>query len=180
MMKLCTASARSTTTRRGPALRRRPRICHPQSGQSLVEVALMLPFLLLLLLGVIEIGRYAYVGILVGNAARAGAAYGVQSLAQSVDTVGITNAADSDFQNNGQSVSNLTVSSSVACGCDSSGTVAAAACTGVGAGICASGHWTVTVTVTTSGTFSSLFSYPGIPASISVSRVSTMRVNLYG
>lgn len=151
-----------------------------QCGQSLIEVALLLPFLLVLMLGVIELGRYAYIGILVGNAARAGAAYGVQSPAQSVDTVGITNAADNDFQNNGQSVSALTVSSSVSCGCDSSGSVAPATCTGTGAGICAAGHWTVTLTVTASGTFSSLFNYPGIPSSISVSSSSTMRVNIYG
>jgi Flp pilus assembly protein TadG len=151
-----------------------------QGGQSLVEVALMLPFMLLLMLGVIEFGRYAYIGILVGNAARAGAAYGVQSPAQSIDTTGITTAAKNDFQNNGQSSSALTVTSSVACGCDSSGTVASAACTGTGAGICAAGHWTVTLTVTASGTFSSLFNYPGIPASISVSRSSTLRVNIYG
>src|SRR5215471_11655962 len=93
-----------------------------QSGASLLEFALLLPVLLLLLLGVIEIGRYAYVGILVGNAARAGAAYGVQSNAQSVDTVGITNAAINDFMSNGQG-SSLTVTSAVMCGCDSSGTV---------------------------------------------------------
>src|SRR6516164_9785478 len=100
-----------------------------QSGQSLLEVALMLPFLLLLLLGVIEIGRYVYIGILVGNAARAGAAYGVQSNAQSVDTVGIQNAAINDFVSNGQPGSSLTVTSVVTCGCDSSGTVTTAGCT---------------------------------------------------
>lgn len=149
-----------------------------QAGQSLLELALLVPLLVLLALGVVEVGRYAYIAILVGNAARAGTAYGAQSLPQSVDTVGIINAADNDFQNNGQNVSNLTVTSSVSCGCDSSGTVAAAACTGTGAGICASGHWVVIVSVTTSGTFSSLFNYPGIPTSITVSRTSTMRVAL--
>jgi len=152
----------------------------PQSGQSLLEVAVMLPFLLLLLIGVIEMGRYAYIGILIGNAARAGAAYGVQSLVQSVDTVGITNAADEDFQNNGQNVNTLTVTSSVSCGCDGNGTVAPASCTGTGAGTCSSGHWAVTLTVTASGTFNSLFNYPGIPSSISILRASTLRVNLYG
>ena len=50
---------------------------------------LITPLLLLLLIGVIEFGRFAYLGILVGNAARAGAAYGAQSLAQSADTAGI-------------------------------------------------------------------------------------------
>jgi Flp pilus assembly protein TadG len=149
-----------------------------QAGQTLLELALLLPIFLLLALGVIEFGRYAYIGILVGNAARAGAAYGMQSLPQSVDTTGITTAAGNDFTNNGQSLTNLAVSSTVACGCDGSGTVAAASCTGVGAGSCAAGHWVVVLSVTASGTFSSLFNYPGIPASITVSRTSTMRVAL--
>jgi Flp pilus assembly protein TadG len=147
-----------------------------QSGQSLVEVALLLPFLVLMLLGVIELGRYAYIGILVGNAARAGAAYGTQSLPQSVDTTNISLAAQNDFQNNGQT--GLSVTSSVSCGCDSSGTVTSSACSGTGAGTCGTGHWVVIVSVTASGTFTSLFNYPGIASSISLSRTSSMRVRL--
>jgi Flp pilus assembly protein TadG len=59
-----------------------------QRGQSLIEVALLTPLLLSLMVGTIEMGRYAYLSILVGNAARAGAAYGSQSLALSVDASG--------------------------------------------------------------------------------------------
>jgi len=147
-----------------------------ESGQSLIEVALLLPFLVLMMLGVIELGRYAYIGILVGNAARAGAAYGIESLPQSVDTVNISLAAQNDFQNNGQS--GLTVTSSVSCGCDSGGSVTSSACTGAGSGSCASGHWVVIVSVTASGTFNSLFNYPGISSSITISRTSSMRVRL--
>ena len=103
-------------------------ILRSQSGQSLVEVALLTPLLLALLIGGIELGRYAYIAILVGNAARAGAGYGAQSLVQSVDTTGIQTAADNDFQNNGQNVSNLTVTSSTSCGCDNGGTTTSAVC----------------------------------------------------
>ena len=146
----------------------------------MLEVALLLPMLLILLLGVIEVGRYAYIAILVGNAARAGAGYGAQSLPLSVDTTGIQTAADNDFQNNGQDVSNLTVSSSTSCGCDSAGTVTlATSCStkiNPSAGTCTSGHWVVMVSVAASGTFSSLFNYPGIPTSITVSRSDTERV----
>src|ERR1700688_1288841 len=91
-------------------LQRGRRVRGSESGQSLVEVALMLPFLLLLVLGVIEIGRYAYVSILVANAARAGAAYGSQSPFTAANPNGlIVTAADNDFQRNGQPVGNLTV-----------------------------------------------------------------------
>jgi Flp pilus assembly protein TadG len=135
--------------------------------------------LLALLLGVIEMGRYAYISILVGSAARAGAAYGAQSLVLSVDTTGIQTAADNDFKNNGQDTGSLTVSSVVSCGCDSNGTISPAACstfTNRDAGSCNSGHWIVMISVTASGTFSSLFSYPGIPKTLTVSNTATLRV----
>jgi Flp pilus assembly protein TadG len=146
------------------------------SGQHLVELALVTPVLLLLLVGMIELGRFAFLSIVVANAARTGAAFASQGLVQSVDTTDIQTAADNDFQNNGQNVSNLTVSSSTSCGCDSAGTVTSQSCNGSGAGTCGTGHWVVMVSVTASGTFNSLFGYPGLPKSISVSRTSTMRV----
>ncbi len=158
-----------------------------QSGQSLIEVSLLLPLLIVLLMGGVDLGRYAYIGILVGNAAHAGALYGAQSLVASADTVGIQAAADNDYQNNGQSVSGLTVTSSTSCGCDSNGTVATtytacststnsaittaiASCTGT------TEHWVVMVSVTTSGTYNTLFPYPGIPSTGTVTRTATMRV----
>ena len=157
-----------------------PGILLSPSGQSLLEVALLTPMLLALLLGAIELGRYAYISILVGNAARAGAAYGAQNLVLSVDTTGIQTAAENDFQNNGQNTSNLLVSSTTSCGCDSNGTVTpASSCstaTDRTAGTCASGHWVVMVSVTASGTVNSLFNYPGIPKSLTVSNTATLRV----
>jgi Flp pilus assembly protein TadG len=159
-----------------------------QTGQALLEVALITPILLALLIGTIELGRYAYLGILVGNAARAGAAYGSESLPQSADQTGIALAAHNDFQSNGQPVSALTVSSSDSCGCDSGGTLTyqgttTGACTTTGnPGLdttCSNGsagHYVVTVSVTASGTFNPLFNYPGISKSITVSRTSTIRV----
>jgi Flp pilus assembly protein TadG len=157
-------------------LRERTLSCS-QKGQSLLEFALVTPILLLLSIGVIELGRYAYISILVGNAARAGAAYGSESLTRSADTSGITTAANNDFLNNGQT--GLSVSSVDSCGCDNGGTITSADCSPVtnpNAGICTSGHWVVVANVTASGTFSSLFNYPGIPTSLSVSKTSSMRV----
>jgi len=146
-----------------------------QSGQSLVEFAIMLPLLLLLLLGVIEIGRYAYFSILVGNAARAGVAYGSQTHITADDSNGyITAAADNDFKNNGQPVSNLTVSVAGVCGCDNSGTITATDCT---SGICPAGqNKVVSLQVTCVGNFTSLFNYPGIPQTFTVTRSAIMRI----
>jgi Flp pilus assembly protein TadG len=157
-----------------------PGILLSPSGQSLLEVALLTPILLALLLGVIELGRYAYFSILVGNAARAGAAYGAQNLVVSVDIPGIQTAADNDFQNNGQITSNLLVIPSTSCGCDSNGSVTpASSCSTAAdptAGTCTSGHWVVMVSVTASGTINPLFNYPGIPKSLTVSNTATLRV----
>src|SRR5580704_13108987 len=61
-----------------------------ECGQSLIELAFVIPFLLLV--GIIEIGRFAFYSIVVANAARAGAQYGAQSLATAADTTGISTA----------------------------------------------------------------------------------------
>ncbi len=166
-------------------------ILRPPSGQSLYEVALLTPFLLLLLLGVIELGRFAYIGILVANAARAGAAYGAQSLAHAGDAGDIQTAAKNDFQNNGQNVSNLTVQAGTftpsyfGCTCDNNGTISPDPPTGdycnpndnPTSGSCPAGqHWVVLVSVEAKGTFNSLFSFIPSLASITIDRTCTLRV----
>jgi Flp pilus assembly protein TadG len=139
-----------------------------QHGQSLVELALVTPLLLLLLVGTIEIGRFAYYSILVSNAARAGAQYGAQSLATAADNAGISTAAKNDAQN----ITGLTVTSTQLCGCNGaslSGTCPASGCA-------APGHGLVYVKVTAAGSFTSLFSYPGIPKTFNVTGTEEMQV----
>ena len=175
------------TLYRGRRRYRAPRwVLVSQAGQALIELAFIVPLLLTLTLGVIEIGRYAYIAILIGNAARAGAAYGSQSKQHADDPTGIANAAKYDFSgstsgtsDNGLDTSTLSVSSAVSCGCDSAGTITTFGCTTTtnpNAGTCAAGRWVVVVSVTASGTFNALFSYPGIPSSITVSRTASLRV----
>lgn len=157
-----------------------------QSGQTLLEVALLTPVLLALLVGTIEFGRYAYLSILVGNAARAGAAYGAATLEQSGETSNIQTAAQNDFANNGQPAGNLTVTSVVSCGCDNGGTITyqgttTAACTTAGnpsldTSCAGGGHYIVIVSVTATGSFSSIFQYPGIPKTMSITSTAAMRV----
>jgi Flp pilus assembly protein TadG len=166
---------------------------HTQSGQALIEMAFILPILLILALGVIEIGRYAYIAILVGNAARAGAAYGAQNKQLANDSTGIQNAAQYDFAGstssnnspppptNGLAATTLLVASTNACGCDSAGSVVTVGCnTAAGnadPGTCPAGsRWIVFVSVTASGNYNSLFNYPGIPSSISISRTALLPV----
>jgi Flp pilus assembly protein TadG len=129
-----------------------------------LELALLLPLLLLLLVGVIEIGRYAYFDILVSNAARAGAQYGAQSLIQAADVAGIQTAAQNDGLNS------MTITTAQQCGCVAGGL-----------GGCPSGavcpQPLVYVQVTATNRFNSLFNYPGLPASLTLSSTVTMRVS---
>jgi len=68
-----------------------------ERGQAIVEMALALPLLVGLILGVIEIGRYADLAIVVADAARTGAVYGAQNLAAAGDQDGnIELAAQTD------------------------------------------------------------------------------------
>ncbi len=139
-----------------------------QAGQALLEVALVAPLLMLLAVGIIEIGRYAYYSILVADAARAGAQYGAQNLATAADTAGIRSAAEND----GQNLTELQVTVQHECGCTGSSIGGACPATA-----CASpNHALVYVKVTVTGKFNSLFKYPGIPQSIDCDSTELMRV----
>lgn len=137
------------------------------TGQTVVELALLLPMLLVLCIGVIEVGRYAYFDILISNAARAGAQYGAQSLIQASDQNGIQTAAQSDGLNG----MNITVAHQ--CACPGGGPVACP----TGAPACAQQR--VYVEVTASDTYDSIFGFAWmpIPKTISLSSTVKMRVS---
>jgi hypothetical protein len=145
------------------AVRRRTR--SSRSGQTVVELALLLPLLLVLCVGVIEIGRYAYFDILIANAARAGAQYGAQSLIQAADQGGIQAAAQSD------GLHGMTVTSMQQCGCPGA---TPGACPNTGPCV-----QQVYVQVTASDSYDSLFGFTWlpIPNPINLSSTVTMRVS---
>jgi Flp pilus assembly protein TadG len=165
-------NSKSLNETRGLAARRRASLCS-ESGQSLLEVALLTPLLLLLLVGVIELGRFAYFGILVGNAARAGVAYGAQNAQDADDPTGldIPAAVCNDFQQ--QSTCGLSVSKAYLCQCDNGGTIGASInCTTT---TCPVGQReVVALQVTAAGTFTPLFNM-GF-SSITVTRTATQRI----
>ncbi|WP_109487954.1 TadE/TadG family type IV pilus assembly protein [Occallatibacter savannae] len=67
-----------------------------EDGQSLVELALTLPLLLVLLLGVAELGHIAYASINVSNAAKAAGQYAAQNTSTAVQTGSILAAAQNE------------------------------------------------------------------------------------
>lgn len=64
-----------------------------QDGNSLIETAFVLPVLLLLLAGAVDIGRAFRAAMIVNQAASTGAAYGIQNPS---DTAGMQLAAKTD------------------------------------------------------------------------------------
>lgn len=125
-------------------------------GQSLVEFGLMLPILVLLVLGSIDFGRVFFAYVSVTNGARNGADYAASHCSPTCDEDGIRNAvvADtSDLLNTSSSNPAVSVTTDGWMGPD---------------------HRRVDVTVTY--TFSTIFSWPGIPDSINVARTVTARI----
>ena len=70
-----------------------------ESGQGLIELALTLPFLMLILLGAAEFARFAWASIETTNAARAGVQYGAQTDITASDDSGMQTAALNDGVN---------------------------------------------------------------------------------
>lgn len=87
-----------------------PRKSHPaqnagqgkQRGQSIVELALAMPVMLLLMLGTIDVGRVFFDYVQLRNAVREGAGYGARMPS---DTAGITSRVTSHGIPSGTSVS---------------------------------------------------------------------------
>jgi len=132
-----------------------------ERGTSLVELALLLPVLGLLLLGVIDFGRAYYLSIEVQNAAEAGALYGSQNI---TDTAGMQSAATTDASD----VPGMTATASVGCECsDGSSSQSPCPATPPSCAVNVVNY----AQVTTSASYTPLFHtwiIPGLPASITL------------
>jgi Flp pilus assembly protein TadG len=136
-------------------------------GSAIAEMAIVAPLIMLLLLGLVEVGRYAQFSILVGNAARAGVQYGAQNLGTADDTAGMQSATLNDAQN----LTGLSATPSQFCRC-SDGTSSTCQPTD-----CAASHRLVYVQVDATGTFQSLLHLPYIPSSQTITSRAVMRVS---
>lgn len=139
-----------------------------QAGSSLIELALMLPVLFLLLLGVVDFGRAYYLAIEVSQAAHTAALYGSQNPA---DTTGMQNAAVADAPD----VPNFTTSSVTATfGCEcADGSLPVPGCTTKPS--CGTSNMVDYVQVNTSASYNALFPYPRIPSTLTLRGSARMR-----
>jgi Flp pilus assembly protein TadG len=136
------------------------------AGQSALELAIILPVLLLLLLAAADFGRALYVSAAVQNAARAGAQYGSQSVITAADSAGMVAAAKKDASE----ITNLTATASQ-CTCASSSNVAACP-----QSYCTNNPEANYVEVDTHASFQLIGTYLGIPSPVQLSGKAVMQV----
>lgn len=144
-------------------------LANADDGSALAEIAIISPMLVLLLIGLIEVGRFGNFAILAGNAARAGVQYGAQNTTAAADLGGMQTTALNDAQN----ISGLTATASNYCECADG---SASSCLPTD---CSTTHRIMYVQVVTTGTMPSLTNYPGLPAvlrTITVHGKAVMRV----
>ncbi|HEX3458358.1 MAG TPA: TadE/TadG family type IV pilus assembly protein [Candidatus Baltobacteraceae bacterium] len=140
-----------------------------QAGTSLIEFALVAPVFLFMLVGIIEVGRYTYFGIVAAHAARAGVQYGSQNLVTAASPPGgaIENAALNDAGNlSGWKATHAIICTNagaqITCPISASGVIGP--------------NLVYYVQVKVTGSVSSLLQYPGIPPQSSFTATATMRV----
>ncbi len=141
-----------------------------KSGQAIVELALLSPVLFLLVLGVADYCRAFYASIAVTNAARAGAQYALRQ--KYTDTPGIKNAAVADAGLASFTTANVTPT--YYCQCPGSGTKYPL-CSNGGSALPCSGPM-LWVDVSTSYTYTTIVTYPGVPHTTNLSGRAQMRI----
>lgn len=146
--------------------------CDREAGQALVELALLMPMLLLIFLGTVEFGRLTYIIMEVSSAAHAAAEYGSQSVANAADTTGMTHAAQQDAPE----LPDLTVATPTeTCQCSSAAGTNITCSTA--AAICTSpSRVLVFVNVQTSASYKPIFFYTGHTGTITLTGNATMPV----
>lgn len=142
-----------------------------ESGQSMVELSLMLVFILFpVLIGAAEFARAAYAYIEVSNAARAAVSYGAQTHATALDTAGMLTAARNDYAFDPTKLTLLT--SSYVCNCSDTGN--SVSCSDGTA--CSGAHIELTLTVQTTATFNPGFYEPFLSRSFTINGIAVQKV----
>jgi Flp pilus assembly protein TadG len=135
-------------------------------GVVAIELAILLPVILLMLMAVTDFARIFYAGITLVNAAHAGAQYATQNLAHMADRNQIIQVV----MNDAQDLADVEVSVSCQTQCPNQISIACGE-------QCADSQAPEksVVQVTGSHEFKTLFPWPGIPAVVSLRWTSVMR-----
>jgi len=144
-----------------------------QRGIAAVEVAIVLPFLLFLMVIVLDFGRVMHTGVVTSNAARSAAGYGAQNTTLALDETGMNTAAlaDSvDLAIDSGNSDHVVSESRHFCTCPNNSSEVS--CTSSGCGVAPE----VYVEVTTTRKFNLIANIFGLPESIDLNHTAVMRV----
>lgn len=152
-----------------------------EQGAAFIEFAIVLPLLALLVVGVVETGRWLAFGVQLSNAAHAGAQFGAQNPGLAYDTGDIASAACNDSQfscttstpSPGRTAApdTMFVTSSVSCAY-SNGTTSTSCPTPSSSSV----QRNMYLQVSTSGTFKPLMRVPLMPNSVPMSASAIIQV----
>lgn len=144
-----------------------------ESGSALIELALILPLLLLLFMGIVDLGRAFYYSNAVARAAEVGALYGARN---PTDTSGMVDASDHAMSAAfGGAKDSTSMDSSASYGCEcNGGTSQSPGCT-VTPSCGSDTNQVYYVTVTANAAFQPILPWPGVPSSFNLSSTVTMR-----
>lgn len=148
--------------------------CACDSGNMLIELALLLPICVLLLLAAVEFGRLTFAAIEVENAARTGAQYGAQDHGFAGDITGIQAHARADASD----IGGLYITPRTYCICSANGEATGTfdSCTAV-AETCAPPSESIEfLQVNVSGEFDPLIHAPRLPTKYTLQSQAIMRV----
>jgi Flp pilus assembly protein TadG len=151
-----------------------------QRGGALVETALTAPLLLFMILGLVEFGRVAYIGVQASNAARAAVSYGSQNVITASDTNGMQLAAQLEASGLASQNVNLSVNAVQNCSCSSPDTTTTPfACLNASTASCPDPSFVEqTLDVTVTATFDPIIHAGNFPGTFSITgRAHQKRLN---
>ena len=135
-----------------------------EAGSALVELTLAFPFMMLLIVGVIDFGRVFHSTVTLQGAAHAGAQRGITDVAYANNTDVQRASAQADAAD----LKDAQVAARRYCQCGSGPEIPCST-------TCASGSLRVFVQVSASQQFRTLLKYPGIPDPVQLKTTVTMR-----
>jgi Flp pilus assembly protein TadG len=142
-----------------------------EAGSALAEIAIVLPILVAVIIGGVDFARVFFATTEMTNAVRAAAQWGSVSEANAANSTVIGQIVAGAAPD----ISGISVSSAKVCQCATDAGVidAPTDC----ATPCGSGkHQLINASVTATKTFNTIFRYPGILSSLSLSRTAKMRI----
>jgi Flp pilus assembly protein TadG len=138
-----------------------------QSGSALIEFALYFSLMAMLGMAAVSFGMAVQNGVVVADAAYAGAAYGANSTYNASNTTAIQQVA----VNAGPGVPNLTATATVWCTCSAGGSTVSCSSS------CSGDQPLYYVQVKASATYPNFFHYGGLPATFTIQSTCTMPVD---